>query len=99
MEETEYFFVIEHQIREDGIVNTTETTRSSFKSASSYYHERFSKMIMNEEFPEVALMLTNKRLEVIERTSIQTQYKPKPKPEPEPENTSDSEENTENEGM
>lgn len=70
------FFIIENQIRDDGEVNTTTTSRSTFALAVSYYHERYSKMVVNTQFPQVALMLTDEKLSVIDHAVIDTLYQP-----------------------
>ncbi|MBQ0005085.1 MAG: hypothetical protein KBS68_04395 [Clostridiales bacterium] len=69
------YYIIEHQIRPDGIINTTETARSTYALAVSYYHERYSKMVVNEQFVSVALMLTDAELKVMEHAVVPTQYK------------------------
>lgn len=55
-------FVIEHNVREDGVVNTTETARSTKALAVSYYHDRFSKLATNDQFVKSALMLVDEDL-------------------------------------
>jgi len=68
------YYIIEHQIRPDGVVNTTETGRSTFAGGVSLYHERYSKMAVNTEFTAVALMLTDEKLNVIEQAVVDTSY-------------------------
>lgn len=68
------YFIIENQKRQDGVVNTTTTGRSTFASALSYYHERYSKMVMNEDYVWVALMLCDEELNVVEQAKIDTLY-------------------------
>ncbi len=70
------FFVIEHQTRPDGIINTSETSRSTLALALSYYHERYSRMVVNTEFVSVSLVLVDADLNVIQHDTIETQYKP-----------------------
>lgn len=77
----ENYYIIEHQIRPDGMVNVSEVSRSSYALALSYYHERISKMLVNTEFVLVSVMLVNAKLEMLSRDEIQTQYVP-PKQEP-----------------
>lgn len=60
------YFVIENQIRDDGIVNTSTTARQSFASGLSLYHDRYSKAVMTELYPSVSLMLVDENLRVIE---------------------------------
>lgn len=66
------FYIIENQIREDGIVNNIVTARQNINSAEAYYHERYSKMSMNEEFVSVALLLVDEYLRVIEHSVVKT---------------------------
>lgn len=68
------YFVIEFQTRADGIVNTSTTSRSNLANALSLYHERYSKMVVNTEFPSVSIMLVDKDLNVIRHDTIETQY-------------------------
>lgn len=70
------FYVIEHDKRPDGVVNVSETARSTFAGALSLYHERYSKMVVSEQFPCVALALVDEELNVIEHATIETQYSP-----------------------
>lgn len=69
------YFIIEHDKRPDGIINASETARSSYSSALSYYHERYSKMAVTDLFTSVALMLVDDDLNIIERAVVQTLYK------------------------
>ena len=68
------YYVFENQKRADGVVNTTTTGRSTFASALSYYHERYSKMVMNTEFVWVSLMLCDEELNVAEQAKVDTLY-------------------------
>ena len=70
------YYIIEHQTRPDGVVNTSETARSTFASALSYYHERYSKMVMTDLYTSVSIMLVDDDLNVIQHDTIATQYKP-----------------------
>lgn len=69
------YYIVEHQKRVDGEINVSEVRRSSFASALSYYHERYSKMVMNTEFISVSIMLVDEDLNVIQKDIIETQYK------------------------
>lgn len=69
------YYIIEHQTRPDGIVNTSETARSTFASALSYYHERYSKMVMTDMYTSVSIMLVDENLEVVQKDTIETQHK------------------------
>lgn len=70
------YFIIENQKRSDGVINTTTTVRSGFASALSYYHDRYSKMVVTELYTGVSLMLVDEDLNVVEHATIETQYKP-----------------------
>lgn len=70
------YYIIEHQTRPDGIINTSETSRQTFASALSYYHERYSKMVLTELYQTVSLLLVDENLNRIEHATIQTQYQP-----------------------
>lgn len=69
------YYVIENQIRADGQINNSVTARQSFASGLSLYYDRCSKMVMTELYPQVAVMLTDAELNVIEQKVITTQYK------------------------
>lgn len=68
------FYIIENQHRPDGIINNTVTTRQTFASALSFYHDRFSKMVVSEQFTEVNLLLTDDQLHVIQQDDVTTLY-------------------------
>lgn len=68
------YFIIEHQKRPDGEINVSEVSRQSFASALSYYHERYSKMVVNTDFVSVSIMLVDEDLNVVEQAKIKTLY-------------------------
>ncbi len=68
------FYIIEHDIKPDGTVNASEVGRTTEAMARSYYFERYSKMLVNETFKRVALMLTDENLTILEHEVIDTQY-------------------------
>lgn len=68
------YYVIEHQIRLDGVVNVSETSRASFSSALSYYYERCSKMVVTDTYKSVHVMLVDEKLEVIKKDDLATMY-------------------------
>lgn len=68
------YYIIEHQIRPDGEVNVSETARSSFSSALSYYYERCSKMVVTDLFKSVHIMLVDEKLNNIKKDNLQTAY-------------------------
>lgn len=70
------YYVIENQIRADGVINTSTTARQSFASGLSMYYDRCSKMVMTELYPKVAVMLCDAELNVIEHKVIETQWHP-----------------------
>lgn len=73
------YYVIEHNIRPDGVVNVSETGRSTFSLGLNYYYERCSKAVVNEAFVTSHIMLVDETLEVIKADHLNGLYK-----EPEP---------------
>lgn len=69
------YYIIEHQIKPNGEVNVSETARSSFSSALSYYYERCSKMSVTELFKSVYIMLVDEQLNAIKKDNLTTEYK------------------------
>lgn len=84
------FFVIEHNIRPDGVVNVSEVGRTSYELALSHFFERASKAATNANFVSSHLMLVEENLDVIRIEHIKGLYvapkpvDPEPEPEPEP---------------
>lgn len=68
------YFIIENQLRADGVVNTTTTSRSTFANALQYYHERISKMVVTNLFTSVHIMLCDEQLNVIEKKDVPTLF-------------------------
>lgn len=68
------YYIVEHQTRPDGVVNVSETAKATFASALSYYHERYSKMVMTELYTSVSIMLVDADLTVIQHDTIKTLY-------------------------
>lgn len=68
------YFIIENQIRPDGQVNSITVSRDTFASALSYYHERFSKMLMTDMFVSVSIMLVDANLNQLQKDTIKTLY-------------------------
>lgn len=68
------YFIIEHQTRPDGVINVSETAKQAFASALSYYHERYSKMVMTDLYTSVSIMLVDQDLNVTKKDTIETQY-------------------------
>ena len=69
------YYVIEHQIRPDGVVNTSETGRSTPALALSLYYDRASKLVVNENFTSAHIMLVDESLNVIKADHLETAYK------------------------
>ena len=69
------YFVIENHTNIDGSINTETTVRQTFASGLSYYHERYSKMVMTELYRSVSLLLVDANLNKVEHATIKTQYK------------------------
>lgn len=70
------YYIIENQVRPDGVVNTTTTARTTLALALSFYYDRQSEMVVNTDFVSVHLMLTNERLDVIKKDDVATLYQP-----------------------
>lgn len=69
------YYIIEHDIRPDGIVNTSETGRSTFAFALSYYYGRMSTLVMSADFTSAHLMLVEENLAIVKQDDVETQYK------------------------
>lgn len=69
------YYVIEHNIRPDGIVNTSETGRSTFALALSHYYDRASKVVVAENFVSSHLLLVKEDLEVVKTDHLGGLYK------------------------
>lgn len=76
------YFVIEHNVRPDGIVNVSETSRSTFALALSFFFDRASKDAVNEAFVSSHLLLVDETLNVVRAEHIDGLYET-----PEPEET------------
>lgn len=69
------YYVIEHNIRPDGIVNTSETGRSTFALALSHYYDRASKVVVAENFVSSHLLLVSEDLEVVQSDHLKGLYR------------------------
>ena len=69
------YYIIEHDKKPDGSINVSEIGRATEATARSYYFERYSKMLVTEQFKSVALMLVDEDLNVLIRHIVETQYK------------------------
>lgn len=70
------YYILEHDILPEGQVNVSEVGRSTFALALSYYYDRMSKMVVNEQFKSVHLMLVEENLRIRKQDDVQTQYQP-----------------------
>lgn len=71
-----HYYVIENQIRADGVINNSMTARQSFASGLSLFYDRCSKMVVTELYPKVAISLVDEELNEIKHEVIQTQWTP-----------------------
>ena len=89
------YYIIELQNRDDGVVNSTLTQRSTLNSALSYYYDRMGKMVATELFPSVCLcLIDNEGSTIMPNRKIDTCWQP-PEPEP-PEPETEEQEEPEN---
>lgn len=57
------YYIYEHQHRQDGEINVIPAVnRTTFSGALSYFHERCSKMVVNEQFTCVDVLLVDEYL-------------------------------------
>lgn len=68
------YYIIEHDIRPDGIVNTSETGRSTFALALSLYYDRASKLVVSQDFVSAHIMLVDESLNVVKTDHLETAY-------------------------
>lgn len=68
------YYILEHDILPNGSVNVSEVGRSSFALALSYYYDRMSKMVVNEQFKSVHLMLLEENLRIRKQDDVETQW-------------------------
>ena len=59
------YFIIENHTNADGSVRTETTARQTFASGLSLYHERISKMVVNEQYVSVDVLLVDKDLSTV----------------------------------
>lgn len=69
-----YYFITELQLRPDGIVNSTITTRSSLANGLAYYYQRASVAVTNTDFLSVALTLQDQTGTILKNECFDTQY-------------------------
>lgn len=68
------YYILEHDILPNGNVNVSEVGRSTFALALSYYYDRMSKMVVNEQFKSVHLMLVEENLRIRKQDDVTTQW-------------------------
>ena len=57
------YYIVETQHRADGEINLLPTvSRSTFAGGLNYFHERVSKMVVNEDFVSVSVLLVDDNL-------------------------------------
>ena len=69
-----YYFVTELQVRPDGIVNSTITTRSSLATGLSLYYSRAAAAVTSEQFTGVALTLQDQDGNILLNEHFDTIY-------------------------
>lgn len=69
-----YYFITELQVRPDGIVNSTITTRSSLAMGLAYYYQRAAVAVTTTDYLSVALTLKDQTGEIIKNECFETQY-------------------------
>ena len=82
-------FLIELQIRPDGVVNQNITSYSTSATTLSMFHQRCAAAITNTTFESVTLMVIDENGSVLKNEHIITQYQPEPETgsDEEPEDT------------
>ena len=70
-----YYFITELQVRPDGIVNSTITTRSSLAMGLAYYYQRAAVAVASDDFLSVALTLQDQEGHIRLNECFETQYK------------------------
>lgn len=83
------YYVSEFQTRPDGVVNATQTARSSLALGLAYYYQRAAVAVTTTDFTDVGLVLMDQYGTIIKSERFETQYVP---PVPEEEETEGEEE-------
>lgn len=68
------YYVSEFQTRPDGIVNATQTARSSLALGLAYYYQRAAVAVTTTDFPAVALVLMDQYGTIIKNERFETLY-------------------------
>lgn len=72
-----YYFITELQVRPDGIVNATITTRSSLAMGLAYYYQRAAAAVASQDFLSVALTLQDQEGRIRLNECFETCYEAK----------------------
>lgn len=76
------YYLTELQTRPDGIVNATQTARSSLALGLAFYYQRAAVAVTTKDFTDVGLVLMDQYGTIIKNELFATQYVP-PVPEEE----------------
>lgn len=68
------YYVSEFDTRPDGIVNATQTARSSLALGLAYYYQRAAVAVTTKDFPAVGLVLMDQYGTVIKNERFETLY-------------------------
>lgn len=68
------YYVSEFQTRPDGVVNATQTARSSLAMGLALYYQRAAVAVATKDFPAVALVLMDQYGSVIKAERFETLY-------------------------
>lgn len=79
-------FLVELQIRPDGVVNTSINSYSTFAVTMGMFYQRCAAAVTSTQFTSVTLIVLDERGNLFENRNLTTSYvPPAPDPEPEPE--------------
>ena len=68
------YYVSEFQTRPDGIVNATQTARSSLALGLAYYYQRAAVAVTTKDFTDVGLVLMDQYGTIIKSERFDTLY-------------------------
>ena len=68
------YYLTELQTRPDGIVNATQTARSSLAMGLAYYYQRAAVAVSTKDFTDVALVLMDQYGTIIKSERFETLY-------------------------
>lgn len=69
-----YYFIVELQIRPDGLVNSTITARSSLAMGLAYWYQRASQAVVTTDYTNVSLTLMDQYGSIVKYELFDTQY-------------------------